>query len=192
MKLKSNMLKGSQQLKKEKIKDPGKLSLKDKKKVVKSLLSKTLHSKLIHLLQDSYNKVIKSEKSTDRNEDFANKFYESLLSLSLEKDGLSLGILVQHVIETLGIDAEGFKAEIKEYAQEAFTSLDNIYKKITTVDQSFLGNYKRFINKLLSPYNMIDLDTKDTFKKAKEEVSNKFRIRIRSQQKNNSKQYCLS
>lgn len=186
------MLKGSQQLKKEKIKDPGKLSLKDKKKVVKSLLSKTLHSKLIHLLQDSYNKVIKSEKSTDRNEDFANKFYESLLSLSLEKDGLSLGILVQHVIETLGIDAEGFKAEIKEYAQEAFTSLDNIYKKITTVDQSFLGNYKRFINKLLSPYNMIDLDTKDTFKKAKEEVSNKFRIRIRSQQKNNSKQYCLS
>ena len=109
-----------------------------------------------------------------------------------KKDGFSLGLLVQHVIETLGIDAEGFKIEIKEYAQEIFTTLDNMYKKITTIDSTFLQSCTLFINKLLSPINMVDLDTRNIFKQAKEEVSNKFRNRIISHQKNNSKQYCLS
>ncbi len=186
------MLKNSRQPKKEKTKNLSKLSLKDKKKIVQKLLSKTLHSKLIHLLQDSYNQVIKSGNLQSRNEDFANKFYDSVLKLSLEKDGFSLGLLVQHVIETLGIDAEGFKIEIKEYAQEIFTTLDNMYKKITTIDSTFLQSCTLFINKLLSPINMLDLDTKNIFKQAKEEVSNKFRNRIISHQKNNSKQYCLS
>ncbi len=186
------MLKKFQQSKEEKIKNLRKLSLKNKKKIVKHLLSKTLHSKAIHLLQDLYNQVIKSGDLQSRNEDFANKFYDSVLNLSLEKDGFSLGLLVQHVIETLGIDAEGFKVEIKEYAQEIFTTLDNMYKKITTIDPALPHNYILFINKLLTPSNKINLDTKNIFKKAKEEVSNKFRNRIISHQKNNSKQYCLS